>query len=245
MKRIEGENTLVTVPMPLGADRVQYCFSTPNGRPLKAQVQMWVGPIRTCHTMDINSENGSLTPYRGTLKCKKQGQMLKIKTTSTGDFPMLAGVKIFTEDESKEFDAFFDKKWASSTPKKVQGGAVQGGGGAVRIFDIDPHVEAVHLMIWSKHVGKKSSKAKIEVLHGPNNVKQLYDFQCSGSYQPYHCILQTPGKGVSIRIYNKKFVEDGLFEAAVVPYVVGEAPDVSQPIIGGGGGGSLGGQWWS
>jgi hypothetical protein len=44
--RIEGGKTLKTFKMPDYAERVQYIIQSPNGRPVKAKVELWIGPIR-------------------------------------------------------------------------------------------------------------------------------------------------------------------------------------------------------
>lgn len=54
-----------TYKIPPWAEKCQYYLQT-NGRPLKATVELWMGPIRTTHTMKVDSEDGigdSLSSY--------------------------------------------------------------------------------------------------------------------------------------------------------------------------------------
>jgi hypothetical protein len=224
LKRIEGSGTVATYQIPLEADRVQMYFTT-NGRPLKAKVELWVGPLRKVHNMEINVEDGSFTPFLATLKFKKVAPVLRVATKDALELPVIAGVDIASPERSAELDAITQKVWNTSPKTLIQGGSIEGGIGAVRIFPVADNVESVQVLFWSKDTGKKSLKAKIEVLHGPNNKKQEYDLQCGGGSQPYHAVFQTPGKGTTLRIYNKKYVEDGLVQCVVVPYrYVGDAP---------------------
>jgi len=217
--RVEGGKTLRTYKIPPGAERCQMIFRT-NGRPMKARAQLWLGPLRQVHNMEIDLEDGLETPYHATIKFKPGVEpTLKVSTTSTQEFPLIAQVTVPTPERNKELKAITEGIWDTAETKiRIQGGGIGGGGGAVRIFPIDDRVERVQLLFWSKEVGKKSLKAKIEMLQGPNNLKQSFDLQCGGGSQPYHAIIETPGPGWIIRIYNKKFVEDGLFEVAVVPF---------------------------
>merc|ERR1719223_2530853 len=66
MKRIEGGGTVRTWDIPLETERLQYVLET-NGRPLKAKVELWEGPVRLLHSMDVNLEDGSQTPFKGML----------------------------------------------------------------------------------------------------------------------------------------------------------------------------------
>jgi hypothetical protein len=218
MKTIQGGGTLVTYKLPPGSDRLQMIFKT-NGRPLKAVVELWLGPLRSTHTMDIDVEDGSLTPFTATLKFKKGGEpTLKIKTKEELAFPVIAGWEVASSERSDELAAMTEKVWDANPKIPVQGGPIAGGKGAVRTYAVPANVKSVQVLFWSKDTGKKSLKCYIEVLQGADNPKQVYNLQCGGGSQPYHAVIKTPGAGSLIRIYNKKFLEDGLFECVIAPY---------------------------
>lgn len=177
--------------------------------------------------MSIDLENGAITPFRSVLKFKKGvGPVLRVITTDSVEYPMEAAISVPSKERSAALGKSTELLFDSSEKLLIQGGDIQGVpfgkaggvGGAVRTFPIPTEVNSVQLIVWSRDTGSKSLKAKIELLQGPNNVKQNYDLQVSGSHQPYTCVFQTPGPGYQIRIQNKKFVEDGLFQAALVPY---------------------------
>lgn len=219
LERIEGGNTVRTWVMPSDCERVQMLFKT-MGRPLRAKVEMWQGPQRTTHLMDIDNMNGLETPFRALLKFKKGPQVLRI-TTKGSEYPLFAGIQPIPADRNKSVNDASETVWNMSTPQIIQGGPIDldgtTKGGAIRVFPVPANVESVQVLFWSKAVGSKSAKAIIEVLQGPNNKKQAYNLSCSGSSQPYHAVFETPGGGCSILIRNKNFLEFP-FEAVVVPY---------------------------
>ena len=59
--RIEGGKTLKTFAMPSHAERVQYMLTSPNGRPVKAKVELWIGPNRCVHGEHTSSPSASLS----------------------------------------------------------------------------------------------------------------------------------------------------------------------------------------
>lgn len=227
LETIQGGGTIRTYKMPIWANKCQMLFTT-DGRPMKAEANLWLGPLRVVHTLKVDMEDGAKTPYQATLTFKKMGQVLKVSTSDTLEFPMLAGVYVPNPDRAEELQMNTEEVWDSASPeqkKRIQGGSTLGGGGAIRYWQVPPNVQSVQILGWSKSVGKKSFKLKIEVLQGPNNIKQGFFLQCGGGTQPYHSVLQTPGSGSVIRITNQKFLEDGLIEIAVVPYeVTGDIP---------------------
>lgn len=251
LETVQGGGTVRTYKMPLWADKCQMLFTT-DGRPMKAEANLWLGPLRVVHTLKIDMENGAKTPYQATISFKKFGQVLKVSTSDSLEFPMLAGVYVPNPERAADLHQNTIDVFKSASPeqkKRIQGGSTLGGGGAVRYWQIPPEVQSVQLLGWSKDVGKKSFKLKIEVLQGPNNIKQGFFLQCGGSTQPYHSVIQTPGPGSVIRITNEKFLEDGLVEVAIVPYeVTGDVP-ADMPMIGDAGtkfpssGGN--GWWWN
>mmetsp|Transcript_40607 Transcript_40607/g.98073 ORF Transcript_40607/g.98073 Transcript_40607/m.98073 type:complete len:346 (+) Transcript_40607:344-1381(+) len=227
LETIQGGGTVRTYKMPLWADKCQMLFTT-DGRPMKAEANLWLGPIRVVHTIKIDMEDGARTPYQSTITFKKFGQVLKVSTSDSLEFPVLAGVYVPNPERAKDLHKNTIEVFDNATPqekKRIQGGSTLGGGGAVRYWTVPPNVQSVQVIGWSKDVGKKSFKLKVEVLQGPNNIKQGFFLQCGGSTQPYHGVLQTPGPGSIIRITNQKFLEDGLIQIAIVPYeVTGEVP---------------------
>ena len=218
--RIEGGQTLKTFKMPAHAERVQYILTSPGGRPVKAKVELWIGPIRCVHELIYDSMNGFEFPLRSTLQFKKLEPVLKISGDADYEFPLVAGVFVPEPEESKKIGKVNkDMFYSAPLKEKVQGGStIDNKGGAIRSFDIPASWEKTQIMVWSADVGKKSFKTNIEVLNGPNNAKQFLNLRCGGSTQPYHAVIDTPGPNWVIRCNSKKFLEDGLFEIAVAPY---------------------------
>lgn len=217
---IQGGGTVKTYQMPPWAERCQMYFRT-NGRPLKLKVELWLGPIRRTHQMEIYAMDGDKTPFQTTLKFKKASQVLKVFTSESQELPILAGVSVPPPDRAKELEKNTEKVFNEATPEQkqlVQGGSTLGGGGAIRTWIIPDDVDSIQLVGWARDTGKKSFRARIEILQGPNNKKQEYMLQCGGGSQPYHAVFQTPGPGWMVRIRNLKFLEDGLVQFAIVPY---------------------------
>mmetsp|Transcript_27161 Transcript_27161/g.33778 ORF Transcript_27161/g.33778 Transcript_27161/m.33778 type:complete len:323 (-) Transcript_27161:397-1365(-) len=236
--RIEGGSTLRTFQMPPHADRVQYIITSPSTRPIKAKVELWIGPIRCVHELVYDCMNGLTFPLRATLQFKKVRPVLKISTDSTYEFPLECGVYVPSAAESEKIQETTTEMFYTAPLKdRVQGGStIDNKGGAIRSFRIDPTWEKTQVMIWSKDVGKKSFKSNIEILQGPNNAKQFLKLRCGGSTQPYHFVIDTPGPDWTIRCNSKKYLEDGLFEIAVAPFgELGEYKPEDDVVIGGGG----------
>jgi len=220
MRKMQGGGTVRTWDIPPEAERLSYYIRT-NGRPLKAMVELWVGPIRRIHSVNIESEDGDESPYRAMLKFKPGTKTLKISTTTgSKEFPLefLVPKSPLRPDDGRNLVGHAKSVWFIRPPKvTVQGGSTEGGGGSVRYFTIPDHVDSSQVVLWSRDIGKRTVKCKIEVLQGPNSVRQLYDLHCGGSTQPYHAIIPTPGPGWTIRIIATNYMEFP-FEAVVTPY---------------------------
>jgi len=193
----------------------------------------WEGPVRLLHSMDVNLEDGSQTPYKGMLAFPKGQKALKISTTGSQEFPCTFGAEVPSFDRTKQLMAFQNDVWDSNPKHTMQGNVNEGGLGAVKAFPISDNIESVQIMWWSKDTGKRSCKSKIEVLQGPNSIRQVFDLHCEGSTQPYHAIIETPGTGWTIRMWSKNPMEYP-HEIVVEPHTVSDNGALS-------GGDSL---WW-
>jgi hypothetical protein len=109
-ENIEGGGTIRTYAMPAWADRLQYRIES-NGRPLRAEAQIWLGPLRKVHTMEIDNENGEMCPFMTTMKFKQQSPVLKISTTDSHEFPCKVKVSVPTPDRAKELAKNTERIW--------------------------------------------------------------------------------------------------------------------------------------
>jgi hypothetical protein len=184
-------------------EQVQVVLST-EGRPLDADLELWHGPDNTPCKMRVYVENGQLRPFSAVIATPRGPNSVAIRNIGQIEFPLAADV--YANDvEDPSADAI-----AASTT--IQGGAL-------RTYPFDPLVNSVQVLL--KTDGRPLN-ARIELLQGPNNNKQVVELYTEDGFdRPFFCILETPGSGNVVRVVNTAPVEFPM-AAGVVPHSINE-----------------------
>jgi len=195
----------------IDAERVQVFMKT-DGRPLNANIELWNGPDNTPLKMGIYVEDGDSRPFSAVIETPRGHNAIAIRNTAQMEFPLGACV---------EADAGKDPaRITTSSSGKVASKTIQGG--AVHTYPFSSSVASVQVLL--KTEGRPMS-ARIELLQGPNNIKQVIEiFTEDGFERPFYAVIQTPGSGNVVRIVNVATVEYPM-TASVEPYFVEQGSD--------------------
>jgi len=195
-------------------EQVQVVLST-EGRPLDADIELWHGPDNTPCKMRVYVENGQLRPFSAVIETPRGPNTVAIRNIGQIEFPIAANVVADDVD--------MPTPDCTSSSMTVQGGAL-------RTYPFDPSVDSVQVLL--KTDGRPLN-ARIELLQGPNNNKQVIELYTEdGCDRPFFCILETPGSGNVVRIVNTAPVEFPM-TAGVVPYSINQDMGANDVVIGG------------
>ena len=196
-------------------EQVQVVLST-EGRPLDADIELWHGPDNTPCKMRVYVENGQLRPFSAVIETPRGPNTVAIRNIGQIEFPIAANV-IADHVDNPSVDCV-------SSATTIQGGAL-------RTYPFDPSVDSVEVLL--KTDGRPLN-ARIELLQGPNNNKQVIELYTEdGCDRPFFCILETPGSGNVVRIVNTAPVEFPM-TASVVPHTINaDMPYGGDVVLGG------------
>jgi hypothetical protein len=194
-------------------EQVQVVLST-EGRPLDADIELWHGPDNTPCKMRVYVENGLLRPFSAVIETPRGPNTVAIRNIGQIEFPIAANVVADIVDAPSP-----DCVDASAT---IQGGAL-------RTYPFDPTVDSVQVLL---QTDGRPLNARIELLQGPNNNKQVIELYTEdGCDRPFFCVLETPGSGNVVRIVNTAPVEFPM-TAGVVPHSINQEM-ASGAVLGG------------
>ncbi len=178
-----------------------------EGRPLNANLELWQGPDYTPSSMKVYIEDGNLRPLNAIVLTPQASNTIAIYNTGNLEFPFFASVE---EKIDPGLAAASNNPYDWSSPTTVQGGAL-------KTFPFDPAVQSVQVML---NTDGRNLKARIELMQGPNNDKQIIEFYSSdGMKRPIYVVIETPGTGNVVRVINQNPVEFP-FTAYIGPYEV-------------------------
>lgn len=187
-------------------ERVQVVLKT-EGRPLNADIDLWQGPDNTPQKMSVYIEDGAKRPFCGVIETPRDPNAVAIRNTGQQEFPLYASVEADVKG-SADFGPVIKKLAESGTSQIIQGGAL-------KTHTFAPTVGSVQILL--KTDGRPLN-ARIELLQGPNNIKQVIELYTEdGQERPFFAIIETPGTGNVVRILNTATVEYPL-NASVEPY---------------------------
>mmetsp|Transcript_9104 Transcript_9104/g.14629 ORF Transcript_9104/g.14629 Transcript_9104/m.14629 type:complete len:365 (-) Transcript_9104:162-1256(-) len=183
-------------------ERVQVTLRT-EGRPLNADIDLWQGPDNTPQKMAVYIEDGNLRPFNAIIETPRGQNAIAIRNTGQLEFPFRAGVET---DRASAVDRRVDQ----NSEKTIQGGAI-------KTYSFAPSVGSVAVLM--KTDGRPLN-ARIELLQGPNNNKQVVDIYTEDGWErPFYSVIETPGTGNVVRIVNTAPMEYPL-TATVEPYSI-------------------------
>lgn len=170
------------------SERLQVALRT-QGRPLNANIELWQGPDNTPQKLNIYVEDGDLRPLNCIIETPRGPNSVAIYNTGQLEFPFLACVEAGVQDAISF--AFTGLDYESL--QTIQGGALKS-------YPFAPFVESVQVLL--KTDGRPLN-ARVELLQGPNNQKQVMDIYTEdGMERPFFAVIETPGTGNVVRLLN-------------------------------------------
>ena len=213
--RVEG-NTLKTWDLgDESIERVQLAIGGTR-RPIHANVELWTTPSYIPYKFRIYTEDGEVRPVTSIIETPKNPKTVAVYNDGQMEFPFDATV-VDTGLESA-YDSL-----------KMQESELVQGAGAIRSYTFGGEVKSVQVLLKAP---ERNMKARIELLQGPNQIKQSIELYSSKYVNPAFFVIQTPGYDTTLRIINENTVEFPL-EAWVLPYET-DAAGAQDVVIGGG-----------
>ena len=155
--------------------------------------------------MAVYVEDGKLRPVVCFMATPYGQNSVSIRNTAQLEYPIqsvLEAGQLYIDDERRgDVSATLQSKMQLLQNAKRQ--EIQGG--AVMTKPFSSTVDSVQILI---ETNGRPLNCRIELLSGPNNVKQCMEvYTEDGQQRPFYTIMQTPGVGNTVRIVNTATIE--------------------------------------
>ena len=203
-------------------EQVQVILSS-EGRPIEADVELYGGPNNVPVKLRVYVEDGRISPFSAVLETPRYPNTVAIRNIGSMVYPFSAAV---LADPSSI---------VQPSPECLSTRGTIQGDGSLRTYPFDPRVESVEVLLTTDG---RPLNARIELLQGPNNNKQIVEvYTEDGLDRPFFCILQMPGAGSVVRVVNTGPMEFPI-DAALVPHAINQGLPAGddgwdKPVIGG------------
>lgn len=175
-------------------EMTQVVLQSTSGRPVNADIQLWVGPDWTPVTVKCHSEDGKEYPVQTMVGTRNKVANLEIMNTGPYTMPIKAAASYAIEPLAGARER---------VATEAEGRYMEGG--SIYHHSFAPEIEQLSVLL--KTEGKQLN-AKIELLNGPNNVKLEYEiFTNNGNLNSLFIVFDTPKEGNSIRVKNLATME--------------------------------------
>merc|ERR1719487_1638862 len=192
-QRVEGKSRKTWKFNDLSKDRVQ-CAVNSEGRPVDADIDLWIGPDWTPFKLKAYTEDGKARPIQTLVGTRNKSAMIEVMNVGEYEFPFKAA-----SNYAKGTMATAPSTIAATT----EGERVDGG--ALRSYPVSESAEMMEVVL--KTDGRQLN-ARIEVLNAPNNPKQTFEvFTNNGELNALCVCFNTPDAGNTVRIVNLAPVE--------------------------------------
>jgi len=192
-QRIEGKTRKTWKFNDVSKDRVQVAL-TSTGRPVNANLDLWLGPDWTPMKLKTYSEDGQLRPIQTLVGTRNKQAMVEVKNVGEYEFPISAASN-------------YAQGAMAQVPQEIitTTDGVRVDGGALRSFPVDPSTKQLEVVL---NTDGKQLNARIEILNAPNNPKQTYEiFTNNGELNCLCVCFNIVDAGNTVRVVNLAPVE--------------------------------------
>jgi len=188
VQRIEGKTRKTWSFNDLSRDRVQVAIKS-EGRPINADVQLWIGPDWTPFTLKAYSDDGRARPIHTLIGTRNKNAMIEVRNVGEQTFPIEAAANYAKGD----MIAVPQEIPATTPGERIDGGAL-------KAFPLAESTEQLEVVL--KTDGKQLN-ARIELLNAPNSPKQTFEcFTNNGELNSLCVSFNTPDATNTVRVVN-------------------------------------------